>query len=124
MGIIIASMALFVALIALWLASTNIKKIEIGNRELKAQLTSDILKARRELEKQIDGANRKINAFDGKMEGIVELQTQARDKVAAVESNVNKVSEELKKLIKTHHLHIEFAKVLRFYKGSGKTHKP
>jgi len=33
------------------------------------------------------------------MEGIVELQTQARDKVAAVESNVNKVSEELKKLI-------------------------
>jgi len=51
MGIIIASMALFVALIALWLASTNIKKIEIGNRELKAQLTSDILKARRELEK-------------------------------------------------------------------------
>jgi peptidoglycan hydrolase CwlO-like protein len=99
MGIIIASMALFVALIALWLASTNIKKIEIGNRELKAQLTSDILKARRELEKQIDGANRKINAFDGKMEGIIELQTQARDKVAAVESNVNKVSEELKKLI-------------------------
>ena len=99
MGLIIAGMALFVAWIALWLASTNIKKIEIGNRELKSQLTSDIAKAKREIERQIEVIERKLGAFDGKMEGVIELQTQARDKVAAIENDLTKVSEELKKLI-------------------------
>ena len=99
MVIIIASMALFVALISLWLASINIKKIEIGNREVKSQLTSDIAKAKRELERQLDIVDRKLGGFDGKMEGVIELQSQARDKVVVMEKELVIVSEELKKLI-------------------------
>ncbi|MDA1089581.1 MAG: hypothetical protein O3A85_04620 [Proteobacteria bacterium] len=92
-------MALFVALIALWLASANLKKMEAGNRELKSQLTSDIAKSKREIEKHIEGISRKVGALDGKMKGLTEGQTQTREKITNIESDVAKVGSELRELI-------------------------
>lgn len=51
MVIIISSLALFVALTALWFASANLKKFETGNSEIKKQFKADINKVKAELEK-------------------------------------------------------------------------
>lgn len=99
MSIIIAVLAMFVGLIALWLASANLKKIELGQKELKLQLTSDIEKVKRELEKKVDGLNRKVATFDGKMEALIEGQTQTRETIANLENEVAKVNEELNDLV-------------------------
>jgi len=48
MTIIIASLALFVSLIALWMAGANSKKIEGGHNELKSLINVDIDKAKKD----------------------------------------------------------------------------
>ncbi len=99
MSIIISSLAMFVGLIALWLASANLKKIELGQKELKSQLTSDIAKVKRELEKKIDDLNRKVGAFDGKMGALIEGKTQTRETIVNLEKEVAKVSDEFNDLV-------------------------
>lgn len=99
MGTIIASLALFVALVALWLASANIKKIELGQRELKSQLTSDIAKTKREVEKKIDTVNKRVDALDGKVSALIEANTQNRETISVLQKEVAKVSEEFNDLV-------------------------
>ncbi len=99
MTIIIASLALFIAMIALWLASTNVKKIEGGNKELKSQINADIDKVKKEILNKIDALDKKAGAFDGKMEGSIEGQNQAKETVVALEKQVARVSQDLKNLI-------------------------
>ncbi len=99
MSIIIAVLAMFVGLIALWLASANLKKIELGQKELKSQLTSDIAKVKRELENKVDGLNRKVATFDGKMEALIKGQTQTRETIAGLENDVAKINEEFNDLV-------------------------
>ncbi len=98
MTVIIASLALFIALIALWMAGANAKKFESGNKELKAQITADIDNVKKEILQKVDALEKKTGAFDGKMEGIAEGQNQARETAAALEKEVAKVSRDLSSL--------------------------
>ena len=99
MTVIIASLALFVALLALWLASANIKKIELVQKELKSQLTSDIAKVKRDLEKKVDDLDRRVGAFNGKMEALIEAQIQTRETFATLEKEVAKFSGEFNDMV-------------------------
>lgn len=98
MTIIIASLALFIALIALWMAGANAKKIETGNKELKSQINADIDKVKKEILAKVDALEKKTGAFDGKMEGITEGQAHARETAGALEKEVAKVSQDLRSL--------------------------
>ena len=98
MTIIIAILALFIALIALWMAGANAKKFEDGNKELKAQINADIEKVKKEILQKTDALEKKTGAFDGKMEGITEGQNQARETAAMLEKEVAKVSQDLSSL--------------------------
>ena len=51
MIIILSSLALFVALTALWLASASLRKFEAGNPEIKKLFKADIKIVKAELEK-------------------------------------------------------------------------
>ncbi len=99
MTVIVASLALFVSLVALWMASANSKKIESGNQELKTQINADIDKVKKEILKKVDVLEKKTGVFDGKMEGIFEGQNQAKETTANLEKQVAKVSQDLKSLI-------------------------
>ena len=59
MTIIVASLALLVALIALWMAGANAKKFEGGNKELKTQISADIDKVKKEILKSVDALEKK-----------------------------------------------------------------
>jgi len=98
MTIIIASLALFVSLIALWMAGANSKKIEGGHNELKSLINVDIDKAKKEIMKKVDALEKKTGTFDGKMEGIIEGQNQAREIAGTLEKEVAKVSQDLNNL--------------------------
>ena len=98
MTIVIASLALFIALIALWMAGANAKKIEGGNKELKAQIAADIDKVKKEILQQVDAVEKMTGVFDGKMEGITEGQNQAKETAAMLEKVVAKVSQNLRSL--------------------------
>ena len=98
MSIVIASPALFIALIALWMSGANAKKFEGGNKELKAQIAADIDKVKKEILKKVDALEEKTGVFDGKMEGITEGQNQARETAAMLEKVVAKVSQDLRSL--------------------------
>ena len=86
MLIIISSLALFVALTALWLASANLKKFEAGNSEIKKQFKADINKLKAELEKKVTVFTDQMKKYEAKMGGITEGQ-----------SNVNETSDSMKK---------------------------
>ncbi len=98
MTVIIASLALFIALIALWMAGANAKKFENGNKELKAQITADIDKVKKEILQNVDALEKKSGAVDGKLEAITEGQSQARETAAMLEKEVAKVSRDLSSL--------------------------
>lgn len=98
MTIIIASLALFIALIALWMASASAKKFEGGNKELKSQITADIDKVKKEILQKMDALEKKTGVFDRKMEGITEGQNQARETATMLEKEVAKVSQDLRSL--------------------------
>jgi len=76
----------------------TLKKIEAGNRELKTQLTSDIAKAKREMERQIESVDKKVGAFGGKMDAIMQGQGTTKEALGVLEKNQAKTSEELKDL--------------------------
>ncbi len=86
MVIIISSLALFVALTALWFASANLKKFETGNSEIKKQFKADINKVKAELEKKVTAVTDKMKIYEAKVGGITEGQ-----------SNVNETSDSMKK---------------------------
>ena len=95
MTIIIASLAMCIALIALWMAGTNAKKFEGGNKELKSQINADIDKVKKEILQKVDALETKTGTFDGKMEGITKGQAQARETTSALEKEVVKISQNL-----------------------------
>ncbi len=98
MSIVIASLALFIALIALWISGANAKKFEGGNKELKAQIAADIDKVKKEILQQVDALEKMTGVFDGKMEGIAEGQNQARETATMLEKVVAKFSQDLRSL--------------------------
>ena len=90
MLIIISSLALFIAFIALWFASANLNKFETKNSEIKKQFNADINKVKAELEKKVRAVTDKMKKYEDKMGGTTEGQT-----------NVNEVSDSMKKELAT-----------------------
>jgi len=98
MATIVAGLAIFIALIGLWLASTSFKKIEEGNREIKAQVSVDIAKARGELEKRIEGLDKKAGAMGSKVDSLMEAMVQSKETIAMLEKNLDKTTKDLEAL--------------------------
>ena len=86
MVMIISSLALFVAMTALWLGSANLKKFETGNSEIKKQFKADINKVKAELEKKVTAVTDKMKKYEAKIGSNTEG-----------ESNVNETSDSMKK---------------------------
>ena len=86
MIIILSSLALFVALTALWLASASLRKFEAGNPEIKKLFKADIKIVKAELEKKVTAITGKMKKYDAKMGGVPEG-----------ESNVDETSDSMKK---------------------------
>ena len=86
MIMIISSLALFVAMTALWLASASLKKFEAGNAEIKKQFQAEINNVKAEQEKKVTAVTDKMKKYEAKMGGITEGQ-----------SDVNETSDSMKK---------------------------
>ena len=86
MIIILSSLALFVALTALWLASASLRKVKAGNPEIKKLFKADIKIVTTELEKKVTAITGKMKKYDAKMGGVPEG-----------ESNVDETSDSMKK---------------------------
>ena len=67
MIIILSSLALFVALTALWLASASLRKFEAGNPEIKKLFKADIKIVKAELEKKVTAITGKMKKYDAKI---------------------------------------------------------
>ena len=79
MIMIISSLALFVAMTALWLASASLKKFETGNSEIKKQFKADINKVKAELEKKVTAVADKMEKYEAKGGSITEGESNATE---------------------------------------------
>ena len=79
MTIIIAVLALLVSLIALWLGSANLKKLESGTKEIKKQVNSDMDTMKDELDKKITAITKTVEKLDSKLEIIIKGQSKAEE---------------------------------------------
>ncbi len=101
MATIVAGLAIFISLVGLWLSSTSFKKIDEGNRDLRTQLTADIAKARSELEKRIEGLDKKAGAMGSKVDSLMEAMVQSKETIAMLEKNLDKTTKDLEALIRS-----------------------
>ena len=76
---IVSGLALFVALTALWLASTSLKKLETENSEIKKQFKADINKVKAELEKKVTAVADKMKKYEAKVGSITEGESNANE---------------------------------------------
>jgi|GEM_PF-6058197 len=68
MIIILSSLALFVALTALWLASASLRKFEAGYPEIKKLIKANIKIVKAELEKKVTAITGKMKKYDARWE--------------------------------------------------------
>ena len=101
MEYIIGSLAMLVAFVALWLATSNGKKIEEGNRELKTQINADVDKICKKLEKKMDDLKENMEAFVAEMKTVPETQTQSKEAIGVLEKMLAKTSKELSDLTRS-----------------------
>ncbi len=99
MTIIISVLALLVSLIALWLGSANLKKLESGTKEIKDQIGADMNAMKDEIEKKVAIIARGADAFDAKLEAIREGQTKAKETAGGMQAEIDKVRKELDTLL-------------------------
>jgi len=99
MTVILAALALFVALMALWFASAGLKKMEAGSRELKAQINGEMDKLSTEVEEKVKRIDRRVGAFDGKLEGIIAGQAMAEETAAGLQTEISQVRRDLDDLL-------------------------
>ena len=99
MTIIIAVLALLISLIALWLGSANLKKLDTGTKEIKSQLKTDLDAMKAEIEKKILTIGNRVDAFEAKLDGITEGQTQAKETVKGLQADIAKARKELDNLL-------------------------
>ena len=95
MTIILSALALFVALVALWLGSAAVKKIEAGNAEIKKQIKVEVDKVKVELEKKVDTAANKLKTHEAKMGGITEGQSTVKETSESLQKEVVSLRKEL-----------------------------
>jgi len=98
MTTIIASLALFISMVGLWIASANIKKIMVYNQELKTLILADVDKQNKEILKKVEALEKKNDALGGKIKTITEGQAQVSETVVLMEKEVSRVGQELKSL--------------------------
>jgi peptidoglycan hydrolase CwlO-like protein len=98
MTYVIGGLAMLVSLVALWLASSSIKKIEDGNREIKSRISADVDKVRQELEKKISGIDNKVVSFDSTMKAVMDNQAQSSERLDILEKKLAKISRDLSDL--------------------------
>ncbi len=98
MEYIIGILAMLVAFVALLLTTSNSKKIEEGNRELKTQIKADVNKICKKLEKKMDDLEENMEAFGMEMRTVPETQTQSKEAIAVLEKKLTKTSQELSDL--------------------------
>ena len=98
MAYILGGIAVFMSFIALWLASSNLKKIEGGNKELKSQIQADVDKIRKDLEEKIDKLEKAVGGVDKKMEAVTKNQTQSKEAVEVLEKKLARTTQELSDL--------------------------
>ncbi len=99
MTTIIAVLALLVSLIALWLGSANLKKLESGTKEIKNKIGADMAAMKDEIEKKVATIARGADAFDAKLEAIREGQTKAGETAGGLQAEIDKVRKELDALL-------------------------
>ncbi len=95
MEYVIGVMAMLVSFFALWLASSNRKKIEEGNKALKTQIKDDMDKTLKKLEEKIDNLEENASTFDAKMKAVMETQAQYKEAVAILEKKLAKTIQKL-----------------------------
>ena len=86
-------------MIALWLGSAGLKKIEAGNSEIKKQFKADMEKMQAELETKVTTVTNKVNKFDAQMGGITEGQTKAKETSASLQKELAQLRKELNDLL-------------------------
>ena len=69
---VIAGLALFIAFISVWLASTNLKKMEEGNRLLEEKLTAKIEKLGAEVDKKFSKIDKQVGTLNDKIKPIIQ----------------------------------------------------
>lgn len=99
MTIIIVAMALLISLIALWLGSANLKKMENGSKEIKKQIDHEMDDMKGELDKKITAITRTVKKFDSKLEIIVEGQSKAEETAKGLQIEIDKIRSELNDLL-------------------------
>lgn len=99
MTIIIVAMALLISLIALWLGSANLKKMENGSKEIKKQIDHEMDDMKGELDKKITAITRTVKKFDSKLEIIIEGQSKAEETAKDLQKEVDKIRRELDGLL-------------------------
>jgi len=99
MTIIIGTLALLVSLIALWLGSANLKKMENGSKEIKKQINNEMDIMKGELDKKITAITRTVKKFDSKLEIIIEGQSKAEETAKDLQKEVDKIRRELDGLL-------------------------
>ncbi|MEE9318172.1 MAG: hypothetical protein V3U48_07775 [Rhodospirillales bacterium] len=99
MTIIIGALALLVSLIALWLGSANLKKMENGSKEIKKQINNEMDIMKGELDKKITAITRTVKKFDSKLEIIIEGQSKAEETAKDLQKEVDKIRRELDGLL-------------------------
>lgn len=96
---IISILAFFVALIALWLASTTLKKFEAGNSEIKKQIKAEVNKVKDELEKKVTTVTNKMDKYEAKIRSITEDQTNANETSDSLQKELAALRKELNDLL-------------------------
>ena len=99
MTIVIAVLALLVSLIALWLGSANLKKMENGSKEIKKQINREMDDMKGKLDKKITAINRTVKKFDSNLEIIIEGQSKAEETAKGLQIEIDQIRSELNDLL-------------------------
>ncbi|MGE4617574.1 MAG: hypothetical protein AAEJ43_11220 [Gammaproteobacteria bacterium] len=99
MIIILSSLALFVALTALWLASASLRKVKAGNPEIKKLFKADIKIVKAEPEKKVTAITGKMKKYDAKMGGVPEGETNVDETSDSMKKELAALRKELNHLL-------------------------
>ena len=91
---VVAGIALFIAFVSIWLATTTLKKMEEGNRSLEQKLTEKIEELQAAVEKRISTMDKRVGAFDDKMETIIQGQMDAQATTDGLRRDLDKLQED------------------------------
>lgn len=95
MTAVLASIALFIAFVGLWLASANTKKIDAGQRELKKQVTAELEVLKTDVDNRLASVNRRTEAVMGKLETLAQGYVMTKDMAQDLQQDVTRIRKDL-----------------------------